>query len=121
MGLTPLMVLMVVIGVYPRPFFVRIRSEVAVIAARFEGLDASNPVTASRGSAVDRPVFAAQAARGLSAALPLTQKSAAAFCEPGSRFSLSQLRKEAGTSASRARRDAATPTDVGSVKEPDQE
>jgi NADH-quinone oxidoreductase subunit M len=120
MGLTPVMVLIVLIGVYPRPFFDRIQSEVAVIAARFEGLDASNPVTASSGPAVNQPVFAEQAARGLSAALPLTQKHAPAFCEPGSRFSLSQLRKDAGTSASRARRDAATRTDVGSVKEPNQ-
>ena len=35
-GLTPLMVLIVAIGVYPRPFLDRIRPAVAAIAARFE-------------------------------------------------------------------------------------
>jgi NADH-quinone oxidoreductase subunit M len=34
-GLTPLMVLIVVIGVYPRPFFERLRPSVAAIAAKF--------------------------------------------------------------------------------------
>jgi NADH-quinone oxidoreductase subunit M len=34
-GLTPLMVLIVLIGIYPRPFFARIRPAVAPIAARY--------------------------------------------------------------------------------------
>ena len=37
MGLAPLMVLIVVIGVYPRPFFERFLPTVAAIAARFSG------------------------------------------------------------------------------------
>ncbi len=39
-GLTPLMVLIVLIGVYPRPLFDRIRPAIAPIAARFQALDA---------------------------------------------------------------------------------
>ena len=38
-GLTPIMVLIVLIGVYPRPLFDRIRPAVAPIAARFQKLD----------------------------------------------------------------------------------
>lgn len=38
-GLTPLMVLIVFMGIWPRPFFARIRPTVAVIVAPFEKLD----------------------------------------------------------------------------------
>src|SRR5262249_21376113 len=42
-GLAPLMVLIVAIGVYPRPFLDRIRPSVDVIAARFDAVDQAGP------------------------------------------------------------------------------
>jgi NADH-quinone oxidoreductase subunit M len=116
LGLAPLMVLMVVIGVYPRPFFARIRPSVAPIAGRFESSDPTQPVIASAVPAVSRSGFAAQPARDPSAASSLTQLAIPAYCEPGSRFSLSQLRRDAGASASGTREAAGRANDVGRRK-----
>jgi NADH-quinone oxidoreductase subunit M len=53
-GLTPLMVLIVLIGVYPRPFFNRIRPSVAAIVRPFEAMDAP-PSRPTRGVAASTP------------------------------------------------------------------
>ena len=57
-GLSPLMVLIVVIGVYPRPFFDRIRPAVAPIAARFPSPNGTEPALV-RQSPQETPVRAA--------------------------------------------------------------
>ena len=57
-GLTPLMVLIVVIGVFPGPFFDRIRPSVAPIAARVEASRAPRPIAlggSPRTAAVPSP------------------------------------------------------------------
>ena len=49
-GLTPLIVMIVLMGVWPRPFFARITPAVAPIAARFQALD-QQALDRSRGIA----------------------------------------------------------------------
>jgi NADH-quinone oxidoreductase subunit M len=95
-GLAPLMVLIVVIGVYPRPFLERIRPSVAAIAARFERPArpdlAAGVVPTGLGGA-----FAAPASR---AGLPRTSLRVSApapvCCDPDSSLSLSRFRKAPG-------------------------
>jgi NADH-quinone oxidoreductase subunit M len=82
-GLTPLMVLIVVIGVYPKPFFDRIRPSVAVIAGKFQGLDEPRAATGV--------VRAGSVLRRIRAELPLTP--APACCDPGPGLSRSRYRK----------------------------
>jgi NADH-quinone oxidoreductase subunit M len=74
-GLTPLMVLIVAIGVYPKPFFDRIRPSVAEIARRFQ----------------DQPV--PQVARNMAATKATPAAPVPACCEPASTLSLSRSRK----------------------------
>jgi hypothetical protein len=113
------MVLIVVIGVYPRPFFDRIQPSVAPIAGRFESLDSAQPVTASAVPAINGSGLAAKKGRTLSTALPLTQQGVPAYCEPGSRFSLGQPRRDAAASASPAPDAAGTVVEIGSGREHD--
>src|SRR5262249_30690513 len=51
LGLTPLMILIVMIGVYPPPFFERIRPSVAVIAENFQAQNDARAVAASGAGA----------------------------------------------------------------------
>jgi NADH-quinone oxidoreductase subunit M len=105
-GLTPLMVLIVLIGVLPMPFFDRIRPAVAPIAARFEGLGkpksarigatGSGSGSGSGSGAAAGPLSSAvaaqdarvRAAAGLGVTTPLPE-----CCDPDSRLSLSRFRK----------------------------
>jgi NADH-quinone oxidoreductase subunit M len=88
-GLTPVMVLIVVIGVYPRPFFDRLRPSVAVIAARFQGLNEPEAATGV--------VRAGSVLRRIRAELPLTPVPACCDPEPG--LSRSRYRKALATVA----------------------
>ncbi|MDR3638768.1 MAG: NADH-quinone oxidoreductase subunit M, partial [Isosphaeraceae bacterium] len=67
-GLTPIMVLIVVIGVYPKPFLDRISPAVAPIAARLEKLvpptgETSTPVVTQQNHAAPPAVVARQGSR----------------------------------------------------------
>jgi NADH-quinone oxidoreductase subunit M len=106
MGLAPLMVLIVVIGVYPRPFFERFRPAVAAIAAKFPGpephlvVQGDAAILAQHGAAPltpslsplgrGRPAFTAAPptlrGSGTGPAPPLT-------CDPDPGLSLSRYRK----------------------------
>jgi NADH-quinone oxidoreductase subunit M len=88
-GLAPLMVLIVVIGVYPRPFLDRIRPSVALIAAKFQALD--------EPQAAPGMVQAGSVLRRIRAELPLTPVPACCDPEPG--LSRSRYRKAPATAA----------------------
>jgi NADH-quinone oxidoreductase subunit M len=86
-GLAPLMILIVAMGVYPKPFFDRIRPTVAVIAARFQGLDTPQPAPAM--------ARAGSPLKSIPAGLSLTPAATAVpdCCDPSSTLSRSQFRK----------------------------
>jgi NADH-quinone oxidoreductase subunit M len=87
-GLAPLMVLIVAIGVYPRPFLDRIRPSVDVIAARFDTLDEPGP------AARMAQVHALQATKLIPAGLSFTQTPVVPdCCDPQAGLSLSRYRK----------------------------
>jgi hypothetical protein len=90
-GLTPLMVLIVAIGVYPKPFFDRIRPTVAVIASRFPAPE--RPASTVAGGA---DVHASPAARDGGGRPAVTVAGAAtlpACCDPASALTLARFRK----------------------------
>ncbi len=82
-GLTPLMVLIVVIGVWPRPFLSRIRPSVAAIAARFE------PEPEPGESVPVTP----KVVKTILSTLRAPSKSLPACCDPQSGLLLSRYRK----------------------------
>jgi NADH-quinone oxidoreductase subunit M len=106
-GLTPLMVLIVAIGVYPDPVFDPVRPAVAHITANFPRTTPAAPASAPavvRSGAAAAPAFAAVgAARAESRALQVlgahtgapstAPQPPAALCDPDSRLSLARYRK----------------------------
>jgi NADH-quinone oxidoreductase subunit M len=100
-GLTPVMVLIVLIGVYPRPFFERFQPSVAEIAKGFA--DTGKPplvATSGAGAGAGTMIPAATiprvpGAQGVRISLP--QAALPACCDPDSSLSLSRYRKAAAT------------------------
>jgi NADH-quinone oxidoreductase subunit M len=88
-GLAPLMVLIVVIGVWPGPFFERFRPAVAPIAARFPAPE-PYPVAAT-GAGLAAQALAPRT--GISRALLSFPAHRPVCCEPEGGLSLSRFRK----------------------------
>ena len=90
-GLTPLMVLIVAIGVYPRPFLERIRPSVAPIAQRFEQPVKPSLVTGVAQTRLGSAFAAPDGRKG--PPLKSVRVSVPVCCDPDSGLSLSRLRK----------------------------
>jgi NADH-quinone oxidoreductase subunit M len=94
-GLTPLMVLIVAIGVYPKPFFDRFRPAVAEIAAKFAAPAPSGPAMAGAvGADVHAATARRDAVRTSTVSGAVTAAGAVpACCDPVSSLSRSRFRK----------------------------
>jgi NADH-quinone oxidoreductase subunit M len=90
MGLAPLMVLIVAIGVYPRPFFERFQPTVAAIAAKFPG-GRPSLVVQSDASFAAKPQAARDAIPRLM--LQVSGQVPQVNCDPDAGLSLSRYRK----------------------------
>jgi NADH-quinone oxidoreductase subunit M len=88
-GLAPLMVLIVVIGVYPRPFFERFRPAVAAIAAKYPAPKPS--LVAATGAGLAAQVQASRA--GISRAVLTVPGQTPVCCDPERGLSLSRFRR----------------------------